>query len=122
MKLMPRSHTISFRHAWDGLAHAVSTQPNFAVHLIFSILAIIAGITLRISGLEWIIIALTIAVGLVIELVNTAIESTVDLITYRYHRLAKIAKDTAAAAMLVYAIGAIVVAAVIFIPKIWRFI
>lgn len=119
---MPRSHTISFRHAWDGLAHAISTQPNFAVHLILSILAVAAGIALQISSFEWTIMALTIAVGLVIELVNTAIESTVDLITHRYHRLAKTAKDTAAAAMLVYAIGAIVVAAVIFIPKIWRFI
>ncbi len=119
---MSRSHSISFRHAWDGLAHAVSTQPNFVIHLFFSLTAVILGIWLHISGLEWIAIALTIAVGLVIELVNTAIESTVDLITRRYHHLAKIAKDTAAAAMLVYAIGAIVVAAIIFLPKIWLFI
>ena len=119
---MSRSHSISFRHAWDGLTHATTTQPNFLVHFFFSLLAILAGITLKISGLEWIIIALTIAIGLVIELVNTAIESTVDLITRKYNRLAKIAKDTAAAAMLVYALGAVVVAAVIFIPKIWRFI
>lgn len=119
---MSHSHSISFRHAWDGLAHATSTQPNFTVHLFLSILAILAGFILKISGLEWIIISLTIAIGLVIELVNTAIESTVDLITRRHHRLAKIAKDTAAAAMLVYALGAIVVAAIIFIPKIWRFI
>ena len=115
-------HTISFKHAWDGLTQAVSTQPNFAVHLFFSTLAIVAGIALNISGLEWIVIALTVVVGLVIELVNTAIESTVDLITRKYNRLAKIAKDTAAAAMLVYAVGALVVAAVIFVPKIWRFI
>ena len=119
---MSRSHSISFRHAWDGLTHAVSTQPNFTIHLFLSFLAISAGIWLRISSLEWITIALIIAVGLVIELVNTAIESTVDLITRRYNRLAKIAKDTSAAAMLVYALGAIVIAAVIFIPKLWRFI
>ena len=114
---MSRPHSISFRHAWDGLAHATSTQPNFTIHLFLSTLAIFAGFILKISGLEWIIISLTIAIGLVIELVNTAIESTVDLITRRYHRLAKIAKDTAAAAMLVYALGAIVVAAIIFIPR-----
>ncbi len=114
---MSRSHTISFHHAWDGLRNAVSTQPNFTIHITFSILIIVAGIALQISSLEWIILVLTIAVGLVIELVNTAIESTVDLITRRYHRLAKIAKDTAAAAMLIYAIGAIVIAAIIFIPQ-----
>ncbi len=119
---MSRSHSISFRHAWDGLTHAVSTQPNFVIHLFFSLTAVSLGIWLHISSLEWIVIALTVAVGLVIELVNTAIESTVDLITRRYHRLAKIAKDTAAAAMLVYALGAIVVAAIIFLPKIWLFI
>ena len=122
MKPMSRVHTISFRHALIELAHATSTQPNFTVHLVFSILAIIAGIALKISGLEWIIIALTIAVGLVIELVNTAIESAVNLITRRYHRLARIAKDTAAAAMLVYAISTVIIAVIIFIPKIWRFI
>lgn len=117
MRPMPGSHSISFHDAWNGLIHAVKTQPNFTIHLLLSIITISAGFWLRISSLEWIIISMTIAIGLVIELVNTAIESTVDLITRRHHRLAKIAKDTAAAAMLVYSIGAVVVAVMIFVPR-----
>lgn len=114
-----KSHAISFHHAWDGLTHAFSTQPNFGIHLFLSSLAVIGGLYFRISTTEWLIIFLTIATGLVIELVNTAIESTVDLITSKRHPIAKIAKDTSAAAMLIYAVGAVVVASVIFLPKIW---
>lgn len=114
-------HTISFKHAWDGLKHAVSTQPNFGIHLALSSVAVLSGIFFHITVFEWLVILLTIAIGLVIELVNTAIESTVDLITSKRHPIAKIAKDTSAAAMLIYAVGAIVVACVIFLPKIWLF-
>lgn len=118
---MTSVHTISFKHAWDGLKHAVLTQPNFGIHLAVSTAAVLGGIFFRITVFEWLVILLTIAIGLVIELVNTAIESTVDLITTKRHPIAKIAKDTSAAAMLIYAVGAIVVASVIFLPKIWLF-
>ena len=91
------------------------------VHLILSSLAVSAGILLRISSVEWLILVWTITTGLVIEIVNTAIEATVDLMTEEYHIMAKIAKDTASAAMLVYSFGALLVAALIFVPKIWLF-
>ena len=116
---MLRRHTISFYHAFSGLFYALSTQPNFLVHIIFSCLAVIAGVLLSISRLEWLIIVSTITFGLIIELVNTAIESAVDLITDHYHLDAKIAKDVAASAMLVYAMGAVIIASIIFIPKLW---
>ncbi len=109
-------HTVSFQHAWAGLLHALRTQPNFVIHASLSLLVVIAGILTHITALYWLILALTITIGLVIELINTAIESTVDLATSDFHPLAKIAKDTAAAAMLIYAIGAIVIAAIIFVP------
>jgi len=118
---MIKRHTISFYHAFSGLVYSFRTQPNFAVHLFVSILAIFAGVYLRINSFEWLIITMTIFVGLVIELINTAIESTVDLITKEFHPIAKIAKDTSAAAMLVYAFGAIIVALMIFLPK-WPYI
>lgn len=119
---MRRVHTISFHHALSGLMHALRTQPNFVVHLIFSSLSVLAGVFFHISPAEWVILALTISIGLSIELLNTAIESTVDLMTDQYHTLAKIAKDTAAAAMLVYAIGSVGVALLIFLPKLWLYI
>ncbi|TSC88346.1 MAG: diacylglycerol kinase [Microgenomates group bacterium Gr01-1014_16] len=114
---MLRRHTVSFYHALAGLFYALTTQPNFAIHLLLSAVAIVAGYSYQISTPEWLILAVTISFGLVIELINTAIESTVDLITDQFHSKAKIAKDVSAAAMLVYAIGAVIIALIIFIPK-----
>lgn len=116
---MLRRHTISFFHAFSGLFYALSTQPNFLIHLTLSTVVIIAGYYYQISPLEWLVLTVTIVFGLVVELVNTAIESAVDLITDQYHPSAKIAKDVSAAAMLVYAMGALIIAAIIFIPKLW---
>jgi len=120
-----RKHHISFLHAKDGLITAFKSQPNFRVHIILSLIAIILGFLLRISTAEWIIIFITISMGLVIELINTAIEFTVDLITQEYNQYAKFAKDTSAAAMLTYAVGAAITGGWIFLPKIldlWKYI
>lgn len=117
-----RLHHISFKHAADGVVTGILTQPNFRVHLLLSFLALAGGAVLHLDRFEWIIITFTICLGLVIELVNTAIEFTVDLVIQEKHLLAKYAKDTAAAAMLIYAFGAVIIAGLIFIPKIWLFI
>ena len=110
-------HHISFRHAFAGLITAISTQPNCRVHITFSACAVIAGLLLKISILEWVVITVTITVGLVVELINTAIEFTVDLLTQEYRLEAKYAKDTAAAAMLIYSLGSVIIAALIFLPR-----
>jgi len=116
---MLRRHTISFYHAFSGLIYALSTQPNFLIHITLSFLVIFAGIFFSISRLEWLVIVSAIIFGLIVELINTAIESAVDLISDRYHLNAKIAKDVAASAMLIYAIGAVIIASIIFVPKLW---
>jgi diacylglycerol kinase len=77
------------------------------------------GFWLQISYIEFLIIIFLITVGLVIETINTAIESTTDAIDTRIREDIRISKDVAAAAMLVYAIGATVIAMMIFIPKIF---
>lgn len=117
-----RRHHISIKHAWEGVVTGFKTQPNFRIHLALSLIALAAGIGLGISSLEWVVILFTIAVGLAVELINTAIEFTVDLLTDQYHLLAKYAKDTAAAAMLIYAIFSLAIAGIIFFPKIWLLI
>ena len=116
-----RRHTISFSHAVQGLGYAVTTQPNFGIHLGISLIVVVAGWYLKLTSTEWAIITATIIFGLVIELLNTAIEATVDLVTLEIRPLAKIAKDCASGAMLVYAFGATVVGLVIFLPKIWLY-
>ncbi|MBI5358303.1 diacylglycerol kinase family protein [Candidatus Amesbacteria bacterium] len=113
-----RIHTISFRHAWDGIWHAWISQPNFRVHLTFAGLAIILAILLKLDYWEWIALTMTITLGLVVEMINTALEFVVDLVTTEWKISAKIAKDVSAGAMLIYAIGSVLVGALLFIPKI----
>ncbi len=114
---MRRHHVISFKYAFEGLKTAFVTQPNLRIHLLFIIAAIIAGFFFQISPVEWAILALTIAVVIVAELINTSIEATIDLVTSERHPLAKIAKDVAAAAVLFASIISIIVGLVVFVPK-----
>jgi len=111
-------HTVSFKYALSGLHLGINTQPNFRIHLTLSLLSIIGGIFFQIGINEWFVILILIGVGLAIEYLNTAIEYTVDLVVDQKHLLAKYAKDCAAAAMLIYAVLALVCAAMIFLPKI----
>jgi len=113
-----RHHHISFKNAVNGLFWAFSTQPNFRVHFFLSLTVLILGFYLKISYLEMTILVLTIAFGLGIEMVNTSIEAMTDLITRQYRQEAKIAKDVAAGMMLLTSIFAVVIACLIFIPKI----
>lgn len=113
-----RRHHISFKNALEGLLWAFSTQPNFKIHFALSVISVILGVILEISTIEMTILLLTIFFGLAVEMVNTAIESMTDLITSEYRESAKIAKDVAAGMMLLTAIGATVIASLIFLPKI----
>lgn len=117
---MFKKHTISFRNAFNGLVWSLKTQPNYRFHLFFSIVAIIAGLWLKISYLEFLIIIFLIAVGLVIETINTAIEASTDAIDTKIRPDIKIAKDVSAAAMLIFATGAATISIIIFIPRILK--
>ena len=108
----------SFKYAFEGLKYAFKYEQNLTVHLIAMVLAIIFGIVFKISSNEWLVIFLIIGLVIATELINTSIEATIDLITDEINPLAKIAKDTAAAAVLVFGLTAIAIAAVIFVPKI----
>ncbi len=108
---------ISFRYAWAGIIYAVRTQRNFRIHLAIGFLALTLGISLHIQPIEAAVVAITVSAVLVMELMNTALESVVDLtVGQTYHELAKIAKDCAAGAVLIAAIAAVIVAALIYLP------
>ncbi|BAS56587.1 MULTISPECIES: diacylglycerol kinase [Leptolyngbya] len=110
----------SFRYAWMGVSYAFLTQRNFRIHVCLGSIAIGLGLLLHASVVELAVIGLTIGLVLAMELLNTAIESVVDLtVKQTYHELAKIAKDCAAAAVLVSAIAAVLVAGCILLPKLW---
>ncbi len=117
MKKILMQHHISFKNAFSGLWWAITTQPNFRVHIALSILALFLCTYLRVSPVEGAIIAFTIVLGLSAEMINTALESMTDLITTEWRKEAKIAKDVAAGMMLTVAFGAVLVAVLILGPK-----
>jgi len=112
-----RKHHISFKNAINGIIWAFTTQPNFKIHLTLALLALAAGLALQVTFVEMTILVLTIVFGLGVEMVNTSIEAMTDLITIEYRKEAKIAKDVAAGMMLVTAIGGVLVACLIFLPR-----
>lgn len=111
---------ISFKYAWAGISYAFQTQRNFRIHVILGGLALGAGAFLHFSAVEMSIVGLTIGAVLAMELLNTAIESVVDLtVKQNYHELARIAKDCAAAAVLISALAAIGVASSLILPRLF---
>jgi diacylglycerol kinase (ATP) len=112
---------ISFRYAWAGVSYAFQTQRNFRVHVVVGALAISLSVFLQLQPVEMAVIGLTIGAVLAMELLNTAIESVVDLtVKQNYHELAKIAKDCAAAAVLISSLAAIGVAGTLMLPKLFQ--
>jgi diacylglycerol kinase len=108
----------SFTYPIKGLKYAYRNEQNLAVDVGIAILVVIAGVLFDISVNEWALIALTIGMVISLELINTAIEAVVDLVTEEYHPLAKVAKDTSSAAVFICAIAASIVGIIIFLPKI----
>ena len=102
----------AFRCAARGVAYAFATQRNVAV------LAVGAGIVLGISRADWLAIVLAIMVVAVAEVVNTAVESAVDLASPQWHDLARAAKDAGAGAVLVASVGSVVVGLIVLFPYI----
>ncbi|WP_339250615.1 diacylglycerol kinase family protein [Sporosarcina sp. FSL W8-0480] len=107
----------SFYYAFKGIQHGVFAERNMKFHTIAAIGVIVGGILTGLPKMEWIIIILLIGGMLALELMNTAIERTVDLVTEEFHPLAKQAKDLASGAVLIFAICCAIIGMIIFIPK-----
>jgi diacylglycerol kinase (ATP) len=107
----------SFGYAFKGLAYATKSQLNFRIHLFASVLAIGLGIALNISTSEWLWIALSIAIVLLTEFINTGIETLTDLVSPDYNEKAGHVKDICAGAVVVAALFALITGILIFIPK-----
>ena len=108
----------SFGFAFAGLNELLKSEQNARIHLLATIGALIAGVFLRISSLEWGVILIVIALVWVAEAFNTAIEKLTDHFFNDYNKTARIAKDISAAAVLVCAITAFVCGLIVFLPKV----
>ncbi|MBC7456662.1 MAG: diacylglycerol kinase family protein [Bdellovibrionaceae bacterium] len=108
----------SFSDAYCGLKVSLKEEQNLRIELGLAFLAILLGIYFHLLALEWIVLWLTIALIIGSELINTALEKTVDLASPEIHPLAKKAKDAAAAAVFIFSIMAVLVGLFLFLPKI----
>lgn len=131
---MPRPHTLrirrragvtsiriirSFGFAFAGLGYLFRTQLNARIHLAVGIAACAAAAWLGISRAEWAVLVFTIALVIILEGLNTAIEAAIDLASPRVHPLAKVAKDLAAGMVLIGAIASVAVGLLILGPPLW---
>lgn len=114
MRAHYRTFIKSFGYALTGIHTAWKYEFNMRVHCLLTIIAISAGLLFKLSLLEWLILSLTITLVLFAELMNTAIEANVDLVTKKHRPEAKLAKDVAAGAVLVTSLNALVVAWILF--------
>jgi len=105
----------SFRHALNGVLLCFRTQRHLRIHFALAVLVLMAGFVWRLSKAELLVLVGAIALVILTELFNTAVETVVDLVTTDYHPLARVAKDVAAAAVLVAAINAALVGVILFL-------
>ncbi|WP_223067139.1 diacylglycerol kinase family protein [Paenibacillus caui] len=104
----------TFRYAAAGIWYSIRTQRNMRVHLSAALLVFAAAAFFRLPPQSWVVLLLAIALVIGLELVNTAIESVVDLVTEEWHPLAKAAKDAAAGAVLIAALFSVLIGIVLF--------
>ena len=109
----------SFKYAFSGISYVLKTSRNFKIQLIFAVTSLMIGFLLQIRQRNYIILIATIMSVLILEILNTSIESIVDLVVKKeFSSLAKISKDTSAGAVLLASINSVIIAVYIFVPKI----
>ena len=109
----------AFLHAVNGIIQAIKTQKNIKIQIIIAIGVTILGFIFNFTSLEFLFLIFACFIVIVTEMINTAIESTVDLYTNEFHPMAKLAKDVAAGAVLVASINSVIVGCILFWDKIF---
>lgn len=108
----------SFKYAFEGIWSVIKKERNLKIHIVIMFLVIVFGIIFNISKIEWFVCILLFGGVIALEIMNTAIETTVDLITMEKNPKAKLAKDASAGAVLIMAIISVIIGLMIFMPKI----
>jgi diacylglycerol kinase len=107
----------SFGYAFEGVAYILRTQRNARIEMAIAIAAVVLGLWLGLTSLEWAVLAITIALVLALEWINTSLELAVSLAQPERHPSAKTAKDVAAACVLLGAVVSMVVGLLVFAPR-----
>ncbi len=116
-----RTLLASFKYAFAGIYHALKYNQNLRIHFGFAFLVILASIFFKVNPFEMGILGVMILLVISAEMVNTALEEMVDLITSNHQKEAKIAKDVAAGMVLLTAFGSVIVGVLVFTPYVLRF-
>lgn len=111
----------SFKYAFAGVLSALKTERNFKVQLVAAFLVLLFAFILKVNFLEWSILILCVVLVFSLELINSAVEKICNLVHSEKHPQIKIIKDVAAGAVLLAAIGAALIGAIIFVPKLWLY-
>lgn len=111
----------SFGYAIEGITHALSKDQNLVIHFTIAIIVVIACVYFKVTTYEMGLLGLTILMVIATEMINTAIERMVDLITKEHRVEAKIAKDVSSGMVLITAVGAAIIGILVFTPHIIRF-
>lgn len=117
-KFLNRSRLSSFKFAFKGIWTLIQEEPNSRIHFIGAVVAILLGIFLRISLLEWSLLTIVAGMVFIAELINTALETLSDIVDPEWNEKIRKAKDYSAAAVLISAIISLVVGTLIFLPGI----
>lgn len=112
----------SFTNAIKGIHTALTSERNMKIHSAMAVIVMVLGFFLRLSATEWLFILSAIGGVIALELVNTAVEKVVDLVTSDFHPLAKQAKDICAGAVFVYAVLSVIIGIIIFLPKLIKIV
>jgi len=119
-KKKKQSQVQSFKAAFNGIKLLVCEERNFRIHLFFAILAIASCVFFGVTKSEWITVLILIVLVLSAEAVNTCIESICDLVSPDYHPLVKKIKDIAAGMVLIFALVAVIIGCILFIPYLFN--
>ncbi|MGO1470454.1 MAG: diacylglycerol kinase [Tissierella sp.] len=114
---MKRSIIDSFNYAVSGIILSIKTERNMLIHYVVAIIVLLASLFFDFSRMEFLILLFATTLVIVMELINTAIEKTIDMITKEYHPLARLVKDIAAGAVLISAINAFLVGYLLFFDR-----
>jgi len=111
---------LGFKYARQGLIYAFSTQLNFKFHIVAGLAVVGLGIYLNLNLYDWLYLSIAMALVIVAELFNTAIEVLVDLISPGFNQKAGIVKDLASAGVLLTALLSLIIGLCVFVPKIFH--
>ena len=116
---MEAKHSLfkSFAFAFEGLSTAIKKGRNFRIQITLALTTSVLGYLLQISSTEWLVLIIIISFVLILELINTSLEAIVDLVSPEIQGRAKIAKDVAAASVLISSVSAVLTGLILFLPK-----